>query len=585
LFIPLSLAVGFTMVCSFFLSSTLVPVMAVWLVKKQEEAGENSPFHRFQRGYAGIIRAFMPFRLVIIPVYFVGAVALAIILYLNIGTEMFPNSDTDEFRIRVRAPVGARVEVAERQCLQAVEEIKKEAGEGNVEATLGYVGQQPPQFVLNSVFLWTSGPHEGVMDIKLRKEAHISLPEFKDRMRQRFKKTMPNTEFSFEPGDLVSQVINLGASTPIHVTVGGPDLTTNRVYAERIRTEMAKIPYLRDLQWGQPQEYPTVDIKLDRELAGQMGLTPLQVGNSLVPATSSSRYILENFWMDRKSGVSYQVQVEVPQDQIASLESIQQFPTMKGDNHLHPLIGDVAKVTYGTCVGEYDRRNMMRYVSLTANIRGKDLGHVGSMVEEAMRRAGKAPRGVTAEIGGQVPVLIDTFSHLFVGLALAVVVIFLMLTAYFQSPSLSLCVLSTSPGIICGVLFALWVSHTTLNVESFMGAIMSIGVGVSNAILLVAFSEKHRQTGQKAVDAALEGAETRIRPILMTSIAMVSGMVPMALALGGGGAQSAPLGRAVIGGLVASTVTALTVLPLIFATIQNKASLKSPSLHPDDRGE
>jgi multidrug efflux pump subunit AcrB len=379
--------------------------------------------------------------------------------------------------------------------------------------------------------------------------------------------------------------MNLGSPTPIAVMVKGPDLTVNRAYAEKIKAEMAKIPYLRDLQYGQPQEYPTVDINIDRELAGQFGLTPQQIGNSLVPATSSSRYILENFWMDRKTGVSYQVQVQVPQDQIHSVEDIQQFPAMTTENQQHPLIGDVAKVTYGKCMGEYDRDNMMRVVTLTANLAGTDLGTVGRAVEKAMDRAGKPPRGVRAKIGGQVPVLKDTFTHLLTGLALAVGVIFLMLTGYFQSPRLAIIVLSTGPAIIFGVLLMLFCTHTTLNVESFMGAIMSIGVGVSNAILLVSFAERNRLEGMDATEAALKGAEERLRPILMTSIAMVAGMVPMALALGGGGQQSAPLGRAVIGGLTASTIAALTILPLVFAFIQNKRSVKSPSMHPDDRGE
>jgi len=584
LFVPLSLAVGFAMVSSFLLSSTLVPVMAVWLVKAQEHK-PGGPFERFQKRFAGLVGAAMPFRAIIIPCYLIIFISLAALLFLNIGREMFPNSDTDEFRLRIRAATGTRVEVTEQKVLQTIALIKREAGPGNLEASLGYAGQQPVQFVISSVFLWTSGPHEAVMDFRLRKAAHIELSSFKDRLRKCFAKEMPDVGFSFEPGDLVSQIMNLGSPTPIAVMVKGPDLTENRAYAEKIKAEMAKIPYLRDLQYGQPLEYPTVDINIDRELAGQFGLTPQQIGNSLVPATSSSRYILENFWMDRKTGVSYQVQVQVPQDQIHSVEDIQQFPAMTTENQQHPLIGDVAKVAYGKCMGEYDRDNMMRVITLTANLSGTDLGTVGRAVEKAMDRAGKPPRGVRAKIGAQVPVLKDTFNHLLTGLALAVVVIFLMLTGYFQSPKLAIIVLSTGPAIIFGVLLMLFCTHTTLNVESFMGAIMSIGVGVSNAILLVSFAERNRLEGMDATEAALKGAEERLRPILMTSIAMVAGMVPMALALGGGGQQSAPLGRAVIGGLTASTLAALTILPLVFAFIQNKSSIKSPSLHPDDRGE
>ena len=289
--------------------------------------------------------------------------------------------------------------------------------------------------------------------------------------------------------------------------------------------------------------------------------------------------------MDRKSGVAYQVQVQVPQNQIQSLEAIKNFPTMLTEKTSHPLVGDVAEVAYGNCVGEYDRDNMMRLVSLTANISGMDLGKVGDEVQAAIDRVGEPPRSVRVKVSAQVPVLHETFSHLFTGLILAVGVIFLMLTGYFQSLRMAAVVLSTLPAIISGVLLALFLTHTTINVESFMGAIMSIGVGVSNAILLVVFAEKSRVEGKSSTEAALHGAQERLRPILMTSSAMVAGMIPMALALSEGGQTSAPLGRAVIGGLIMSTITALTILPLVFAVMQKNSSVKSPSVYPDDMDE
>jgi multidrug efflux pump subunit AcrB len=228
---------------------------------------------------------------------------------------------------------------------------------------------------------------------------------------------------------------------------------------------------------------------------------------------------------------------------------------------------------------------MERTVSLIANYGGADLGHVGRQVLKALKRAGTPPRGVSAEVRGQVPVLRETLEHLLIGLVLAIMVIYLMLTGYFQSPRLAIVVLSTAPAILSGVLVALVLSGTTLNVESFMGAIMSMGVGTSNAILLTVFAEQNRLAGASAEEAAIQGAETRLRPIMMTSIAMIAGMVPMAMALSEGGAQSAPLGRAVIGGLIASTFSALFILPMFYATIQAKTSRKAASLHPEDLGE
>lgn len=581
LFVPLSLSVGFAMVASFLLSITLVPVLCAWILRRKEQAEKEGLFERIRDGLGKLIEQGMRRRLVIVLGYMVVCGLLSAALFQSIGQEMFPETNSNEFRIRISAPTGTRVEILERIISKTMRVIKREAGPGVVEASLGYAGQQPPVFPLNSAYLWTSGPHQAVMDVRLKESAHIILSEFKDKLRHQLSQELPDVQFSFEPGDLVSQIMNLGSPTPILVSIRGYDLVADRIQAEKIRNEMAKIPYLRDLQYGQPQEYPTVNVRIDRELAGQLGITPQQIGNSLLPAFYSSRYILLSFWKDKHSGVAYQVQVQVPQDQIKSKEDIEHFPAMQNAKLQHPLIGDVATVEYGTTIGEFDRYDMARMVSLTANISGKDLGNVGQEVEKAVARAGKPPHGVIVSVWGQVPILKDTFTHLFIGLALALVVVFLMLSAYFQAPRLVAVVLSTAPAIVTGVLFSLWITHTSLNVESFMGAIMAIGVGVSNSILLVVFAEGNRRNGVAAEEAGIDAAKSRMRPILMTSIAMVAGMIPMALSA----QQSAPLGRAVIGGLIASTVSALTILPLVFAMIQQNVPVKLPSLHPRDLGQ
>jgi multidrug efflux pump subunit AcrB len=288
-----------------------------------------------------------------------------------------------------------------------------------------------------------------------------------------------------------------------------------------------------------------------------------------------------NYWRDPSSGVAYQVQVEIPQSRMSSIEDVESIPAMsnvaKG-----PRIGDVADVSYGTTTGEYDRYNQQRMITITANISGKDLGSVANEVAAAIQRAGEVPRGVTVNLRGQIPPMTQTLSGLRLGLGLSIVVIFLLLAANFQSIKVSLVVLSTIPAVLTGVALMLWITGTTLNVQSFMGAIMAIGVSVANAILLVTFAEKARLLGAGAESAAVEGAKSRLRPILMTSFAMIAGLIPMALALGEGGEQTAPLGRAVIGGLFASTIAVLTILPLVFALVQRKASRASASIHPDD---
>ncbi len=607
LFVPLSLAVGFAMVASTTLASTLVPIMAVWVLKDEHKASGKPDFIDNLKDRLGdVIHFMMPVRAIIIAVYLLITGVAVLFLYDNIAKELFPDSGSSQFRVRISAPTGMRVEALETRVLKTIEEIKLEAGPDNVEKTLGYCGQQPAMFPISSAFLWTSGPHQAVLDVQLKETAHIEMEPFKDRLRARLAKAVPDTVYSFEPGDIVSQIMNLGSPTPITVQVTGHDLVADKLQAGKILQQMKKIKTLRDLQWGQPLDYPTCQINIDRELAGQLGVTAKEIGMSLQPAFFSSRFVLLSLWRDKDSGFSYQLQVQVPQDQIKSKEDIENFPTMNSvrkeqmDEHepfispdvdkeypdskdrynQHPLISDVAKVDYGVTIGEYDRYNMMRMVSLTANIAGNDLGRVGDEVKAAAKRAGKTPAGVFCDVMGQVPLLEDTFFHLLTGLLLAVVVITMMLLAYFQAPRIVLIVMSTTPAILTGVLTMLTITRTTLNVQSFMGAIMCIGVGIANAILMVVFAETSRRGGMSADEAAIHGAQQRMRPILMTSIAMIAGMVPMAIST----TQSAPLGRAVIGGLTMSTLSVLTLLPLVFSLVQKNASRGSSSIHPEDHG-
>ena len=324
-----------------------------------------------------------------------------------------------------------------------------------------------------------------------------------------------------------------------------------------------------------------MEVKLDRERAGQSGITVNQVANSVVAATSSSRFVVPNYWADPASGIGYQVQVEIPPYQMNSLSQIGMVP-IKDTSQGQILLRDMAQLGSGTMPGEYDRSNMMRLVSITGNIEGEDLGRVANRIGQALQAAGEAPRGVTVEVRGQILPMQEMFNGLGLGLVLAVVVIFLLLTAYFQSIRLALVSVSAVPAVIAGVVLALLLTGTTLNIQSFMGAIMAIGVAVANAILLTTFAEHIRTTGDPAAEAAVRGAESRLRPILMTSCAMLAGMIPLALALGEGGEQTAPLGRAVIGGLIASSLATLLVLPSVFAVVQGRSRTESASLDPDD---
>lgn len=588
LFIPLSLAVGFAMIAAFLLSNTFVPVLYIWLNRKmhrdEEEATGRSRFDHFRDRYTNLISRLMTRRRLLITAYL--AISALIIAFLGpqLGREIFPSTPGNQFQLRLRAPAGTRIEVTEQEALQVLDKIKQLAGPGNVQISIGYVGTYSPSYPVNLVYLWSSGPQDATLRIQLRPGAHINVVKLQEKLRGELHREFPKTDFTFESGDIVDQVMDFGSPTPIEVNVQGFDLAADHAYAERIRAEMAKLPHLRDLHYAQPLEYPSLDIDINRVVAGQMGLTIGQIAQSVETATWSSRFVSRNFWQDPNTGIGYQVQVEVPQTQMASMDDLANIPLVSGGTSNHPNVGDVAHLTYGKVTGEFDRDNMQRMISLTANVQGEDLGRASSQVNQAIRRAGTPPRGVAVHVRGQVEPMNETFLSLGMGLIFAVIAIYLLLAANYQSLRLAFVAVSTAPAVVCGVVIMLLLTGTTLNLQSFMGAIMSLGVSVANSILLVTFAESHRKgEGITAIDAAIFGGQTRLRPILMTTIAMIAGMIPMALALSEGGHQTAPLGLAVIGGLTASTIATLFLLPAIFAAVQEKASKHSPSLDVTDQ--
>ncbi len=592
LFVPLSLAVGFSMLASYILSSTFVPVLSVWLLRHDghEHASHATLFDRFRDGYGQVLTKLVQIRWLLVPAYLVVSLALVALLGSRLGRDIFPVVNAGQFRLRLRAPDGTHIGRSEEIAKQALRLIEDEVQRDNVELTLGYVGAIHSSYPINGVYQWSRGPEEAILYVGLKDDSGIQVETLKERLRDRFAQEMPGVRFSFEPSDIVNEVMSFGSPTPVEVAVSGPNFAESRAFAAKLYAELDKIPALRDLQYAQSMDYPTIQVQVDREKAGLAGLTPADVSRSLVTATSSSRFVVPNFWADPKSGIAYQVQVEIPRsvvrspygmDAVGSAEELGQIP-LKRTSQGQVLIRDVATLENSTMPGQYDRYNMKRQVSLTANIAGADLGTVSNQVTQALQRAGEPPRGATVEVRGQLPPLEDMQNGLTVGIGLAVVVVFLLLAANFQSVRLALVTVSTVPAVIAGVVLMLLITGTTLNVQSFIGAIMAIGVAMANAILLVTFAENRRRDGLPPRQAAVEGAAGRLRAILMTSMAMIAGMAPMALALGEAGQQNAPLGRAVIGGLVAATFATLFVLPSVFAMIQGRASIASASLDPDD---
>jgi multidrug efflux pump subunit AcrB len=606
LFVPLSLAVGFSMVTSYLLSSSFVPVLSVWLLRHYHvdtsAAHGRSTLARIQDGYAYLLRGVLWLRWILVPAYLLVVPGILALWWLDhhpgLGVEIFPKVDAGQFQLRVRAPDGTLLEDTEALGRDVLEEVARQAGGAqNVAISVSLVGTASYNYPINAIFLWTAGPQEAVLRVALNRDSGLHIEQFKNRLREELPKmkrqrapAMKDVKIQFQAGDLVEEVMSFGSPTPIEVTVNGSNLAANIAHAKKIREQLEKIEALHDLQYAQSLAYPTLEVLVDRDRAGLSGVTAEQVGRALAPATLSSRFTTPLYWRDPRTGVGYQVQVEVPQAQMTSIADVEQMP-VKVANGGVVRVEDVARVRRGSMPGEIDRYDMKRTVSLTANIVGADLGTVARQVDEALEAAGDPPHGIIVEVRGQVKPMRQMFGALggggyfeglTGGLILAVAAILLLLTAYFQSIRLALVVVSTTPAVIGGVVLALLLTRTTLNIQSFMGAIMAVGVAVANAILLATFAEENRLKGHSPKDAAVDGAKHRLRPILMTSCAMIAGMIPMALGLGEGGEQTAPLGRAVIGGLAVATIATLFVLPSVFAVGLAGAGTKSVSLDPDD---
>lgn len=605
LFLPLALAVGFSMIASYLLSSTFVPVLCVWLLRNHHPAiaaAAAEPAGRYTR----LIQILTGLRWLLVPAYLATTTAIIVSVAPQLGTEIFPQVDAGSFQLRLRAPTGTRIEETEaitQEALRFINDEVKFLG-GEVAISLGYVGVVPPSNPINSIYQWMGGPHESAIRIAL-KPGPVRVDDLKARLRDKMPQHLQSwmvarwieprfgltetlarqrateLQVSFEPADIVNEVMSFGSPTPLEIQVAGSNITANRAHAEKLAIELSKIPALKDLQFAQPLDYPTAEVLLDREKLAVSGGTASEVARSLTPFTSSSRFTVPNFWRDPASGIGYQVQIEVPYTLVKTAKDLEMIPVAMNDDGT-VFLRDVGMVKEGNMPGEIDRYNMKRIVSLVGNIQGADLGSVAKQVDRAIQAAGAPPKGVSVDVRGQITALRELFQGLGFGLIVAVVVIGLMLTAYFQSIRLALIAVTPVPAVLAGVSMALLLTGSTINLQSFMGAIMAVGVATANAILLVTFAERARVKGRSAREAGVEGAASRLRPILMTSAAMIAGMAPMAIGLGEGGDQTAPLGRAVIGGLLAATITTVLILPAVFALVMGRTPAQSVSLNPFD---
>lgn len=624
LFLPLSLAIGFSMITSYILSQTFVPVMANWLMKghkhgknkkngqSEDEAqfavtelspaseadtwdqkkvlveredsnrdGKVSRFEKFRARFLRFLERLLPVRKPVVALYVVLVLGGAWLMLSSIGRDVLPKVNGNQFQVRLRAPDGTRIERTEDRMIRVTKIVEDLVGKENIGITSAYIGQHPGQFSISPIYLFMSGPHEAVLQVSLKEEYHTDMDQLKENMRAKINAEMPDLRMSFEPIELTDKILSQGSPTPIEVRLSGRNKKMNEEYAFKVIEKLKSIPYLRDVQLAQSIKYPALKVNIDRVRAAQLGVDVSDVSRSLTTSTSSSRYTDKNVWLDERSGLSYAVQVQVPENKMTDVNSIGEIPVLK--NTPRPILSDVATIEPDTTYGEADNLGAMPIISVTANINGKDLGTATNDVKAALATLGDLPRGLTVEPIGLSTVLTETLDNLESGLLVAIVVIFLMLSANYQSFKVSLVVLSTVPAVLLGALGMLLLTGSTLNLQSYMGIIMSVGVSIANAVLLITNAEHLRRHSGDALGAAREAAALRLRPILMTSVAMVAGMIPMATGWGEGGEQTAPLARAVIGGLIASTVAALVMLPLVFAWLMKKTTTQSVSLDPTDK--
>ena len=580
MFKPLALAICFAMITAFILSQTLVPVLSSWFIIPKPIKGDDvRQDSKFTKCINNVVSKAMQHKKRYSYVYIFSSIAIVLLLMNIIGKDVLPKGNSSQFQVRLIAPQGSRIEYTENKVLEFIELLDDMVGKEHIRITSSFVGQHSSTFAVSPVYLYNAGPHEATIQVALQ-GWNGDMEQLKDDIRANVNKKIQDVDITFEPMELSEKVLSQGANTPVEVRFSGMMKGRNEMYAKRLMAELKKISYMRDVKMPQSTEYPTLNIDVNRVKAAQLGLDMADVTHSLIPATSSSRFTNKNFWIGGMMNMAYNVQVQVAQSDMSSVEELESLPISKTKDNL--ILADVATVTPGKAYGETYNQGSLSYTTVIANIHNKDLGYAIKDVRKAIESLGEMPKGLNVEIVGLAPVLEETQRSLRDGIIIAIIVIFLLLTANFQSFKVASVVLASVPAVICGAIIMLLFTNSTLNMQSYMGIIMSVGISISNALLFVTAAENIRKEKGDSVQAALMALKLRLRPILMTSIATIVGMLPMAIGFGEGGAQTAPLGRAVIGGIIMSTLIVLIIIPQIFSLVQSNSSLSSVSLDPED---
>jgi CzcA family heavy metal efflux pump len=594
LFVPMAEAVMFAMIWSFILSRTLVPTMANYLLTAHVHHPEGevpprsrNPLVRFQRGFEAIFErlrggyhSLLSLALRRRPLFvggFLAFVAVSFLLVPFLGQNFFPAVDAGNILMHVRTQVGTRVEETANQLADVQKAIRKIIPPDQIDTMADNIGM--PISGINMTYNNTGviGPQDGDIQIKL-KEDHRPTAEHVQALREQLPRLFPGVTFAFLPADIVSQILNFGAPAPIDLQVRGANVNANFAYANKILSRIRKIPGIADARIQQSPSNPTFNIDVDRTRAQYVGLTERDVTNSLVVNLAGSAQVAPTYYLNPDNGVSYSIVMQTPQYQVDSLSALQTLPITATGAQQSPILGgiaDINRTVSSAVVSQYDIQSL---VQIYATTQGRDLGAVANDVKAIVADTVKdVPKGSSVVLLGQVQTMNSAFSGLLFGLLAAVVLIYLLIVVNFQSWSDPFVIVSALPAALAGIVWMLFTTHTTLSVPALTGAIMCMGVATANSVLVITFArERYAELGDP-VAAALEAGFVRFRPVLMTALAMIIGMAPMALGLGEGGEQNAPLGRAVIGGLIFATTATLMFVPVVFSMVHKKLDPKKPA--------
>jgi multidrug efflux pump subunit AcrB len=591
LFVPMAEAVMFAMIWSFILSRTLVPTMAKYLLQPHVHHAEGegpppsrNPLVRFQRGFEarferfrGGYRDLLGLALTRRPVFVIGFlsfVGVSFLLVPYLGRNFFPAVDAGGILMHVRTQVGTRVEETANQFADIQKAIRKIIPPNEIETLADNIGM--PISGINMTYNNTGviGPQDGDIQIKL-KEGHRPTEEHVQALREQLPRLFPGMQFAFLPADIVSQILNFGAPAPIDLQIRGANLDANFAYANKLLNRIRRIPGIADARIQQSPNNPTFNIDVDRTRAQYVGLTERDVTNSLVVNLAGSSQIAPTYYLNPDNGVSYSIVMQTPQYQVDSLAALQTLPITAAGLPQSPILGGIADINRSTSSAVVSQYDIVSMVQIYATPQGRDLGAVAADVKKAIDDTAKeVPKGSSVVLLGQVQTMNSAFSGLLFGLLAAIVLIYLLIVVNFQSWSDPFVIVSALPAALAGIVWMLFTTQTTLSVPALTGAIMCMGVATANSVLVISFArERYAELGDP-IAAALEAGFVRFRPVLMTALAMIIGMAPMALGLGEGGEQNAPLGRAVIGGLIFATIATLMFVPVVFSMVHKKQGAK-----------